>query len=180
MKSPALLLLTTLPLLAAEPKPVTLTFYVSGVECPSCAYSVNYAIEQLKPVSEVEAGQLIENFVNVTFDPRQVGPQQIAHAVTEAVPLHGTPYEATLKLRLPTYAKEGNAKRVDAVFNTWKTWLEVESVDPAKGEFILHFKPLTAAAEATGPRGWTLARLETDLKGLPYELASESLELPGQ
>lgn len=180
MKSPALLLLAALPLFAAEPKPVTLTFYVSGVECPSCAYSVNYAIEQLKPVSEVEAGQFIENFVNVTFDPRQVGPQQIAHAVTEAVPLHGTPYEATLKLRIPTYAKQGNAKRVDAVFTAWKAWLEVESVDPAKGEFILHFKPLTAPPEATGPCGWTLARLETDLKGLPYELASESLELPGQ
>ena len=55
MKSPALFLLTALPLLAAEPKPVTLTFYVAGVECPSCAYSVNYAIEQLKPVASFTA-----------------------------------------------------------------------------------------------------------------------------
>ena len=61
-----------------------------------------------------------------------------------------------------------------------ETLLRADGEIGRKGEFILHFKPLTAAAEATGPRGWTLARLETDLKGLPYELASESLELPGQ
>lgn len=179
MKSPVLLLLAALPLFAAEPKPVTLTFYVAGVECPSCAYSVNYAIEQLKHVSEVEAGQVIENYANVTFDPRQVSPQQIAHAVTEAVPLHGTPYEATLKLRIPDYAKAGHAKRVDALFASWKDRVEAVRIDAATGEFILHFKPLPAAAAATGPRGWTLAELEQGLKGLPYVLSSEGLEATG-
>lgn len=179
MKCSALLLFTALPLLAAEPKPLTLTFYVDGVECPSCAYSVSYAIEQLKPVSEVECGQVIENYANVTFDPRQISPQQIAQAVTEAVPLHGTPYEATLKLRIPAYAKADHAKRVDALFASWKERVEAVRIDAETGEFILHFKPLPTQAEATGLRGWTLAELEQGLKGIPYVLSSVGLEASG-
>ncbi len=179
MKCSVLFLLTALPLLAAEPKPVTLTFYVDGVECPSCAYSVSYAIEQLKHVSEVESGQVIENYANVTFDPRHVTPQQIAQAVTEAVPLHGTPYEATLKLRIPDYAKAGHAKRLDTLFASWKERVEVVRIDAETGEFILHFKPLPSQPEATGLRGWTLAELEQGLQGISYQLSSEGLEATG-
>ena len=99
--------------------------------------------------------------------------------VSEAVPLHGTPYEATLKLRIPDYAKADHAKRVDALFASWKERVEAVRIDAETGEFILHFKPLPATAEATGLRGWTLAELEQGLKGLPYVLSSEGLETAG-
>lgn len=147
-------LLSATGLIAEEkPEPTTLTFYVAGVECPSCVYSVNYSISQLKSVSDVTAGQFIENYANVTFDPKVVSIHQIAQAVTDAAPLHGVPYQATMKLFIPDYAKDNNSRKVDALFAKWKSWMEVETADRATGEFILRFQPLPFDAKKVGPQG---------------------------
>ena len=181
------LLLTTSFLLAVtcliaedKPKPTTLTFYVGGVECPSCVYSVNYSISQLKSVSDVTAGQFIENYANVTFDPKVVSIHQIAQAVTDAAPLHGVPYQPTMKLFIPDYAKDQNARKVDALFAQWKSWVEVETADRAAGEFIIHFQPLKLDEKKAGQQGWHLVQLSEALSGpapkglgLKHTLAAE-------
>jgi len=184
------LLLTTSFLLSAtsliaeeKPKPTTLTFYVGGVECPSCVYSVNYSISQLKSVSDVTAGQFIENYANVTFDPKVVSIHQIAQAVTDAAPLHGVPYQATMKLFIPDYAKEQNSRKVDALFAQWKSLVEVETVDRAAGEFIVHFQPLKLNEKKAGPQGFKHEDLLNALQGpapqglgLKIRLAEEKIE----
>ncbi len=184
------LLLTTSFLLSAtgliaeeKPKPTTLTFYVGGVECPSCVYSVNYSISQLKSVSDVTAGQFIENYANVTFDPKVVSIHQIAQAVTEAAPLHGVPYVATMKLFIPDYAKEQNSRKVDALFARWKALVEVETVDRAAGEFILRFQPLKFDEKKPGPQGFKHEELLQALQspapqglGLKVRLVEEKIE----
>ena len=174
------LLLATSLIAADKPKPTTLTFYVVGVECPSCVYSVNYSISQLKSVSDVTAGQFIENYANVTFDPKVVSIHQIAQAVTEAAPLHGVPYQATMKLFIRDYAKEQNSRKVDALFAQWKSLVEVETVDRAAGEFLIHFQPLKMDAKKPGPQGLTLDELTAALSeptpkglGLKFRLAKE-------
>jgi hypothetical protein len=91
-------------------------------------------------VSDVAVVQVIDSFANVTFDPQLVSEHQIAQAVREAYPLHGMPYLATLKLRLPDYAK--HAAKADAVLTRWKDWITVKRVDQTKGEFEIHFLPL--------------------------------------
>lgn len=180
MRALVFLSLTTCLIAADKPKPTTLTFYVAGVECPSCVYSVNYSISQLKSVSDVTAGQFIENYANVTFDPKVVSIHQIAQAVTEAAPLHGVPYVATMKLFIPDYAKEQNARKVDALFAQWKALVEVETVDRAAGEFLIHFQPLKMDAKKAGPQGLTLDELTSALSepapkglGLKFRLAKE-------
>lgn len=139
--------------------PVTLTFYVSGVECPSCVYIVNQSISDVKNVTDVSVSQGIENYANVTFDPRAVSVHQIAQAIVDSIPLHGRPYEPSLRIRVPDYAKNGNASRVDAVFARWKQWVDVTTVDKAKGEFVIHFLPLKADKNKQEPQGWTLDHL---------------------
>ena len=165
----------------SKPKLTTLTFYVTGVECPGCVYSVNYSISQLKSVSDVTAGQFIENYANVTFDPKVVSIHQIAQAVTEAAPLHGVPYQATMKLFIPDYAKEQNSRKVDALFARWKALVEVETVDRASGEFLIHFQPLKMDAKKAGPQGLTLDELTSALHepapkglGMSFRLAKEN------
>lgn len=148
---------------AADPqgagaKTATVTLYLSGVECPGCAYSVNYAISQLKGVGEVVSGQWVDDFVNVTFDPGVVTVHQLAHAVFDAPALHGVPYQASLKLIIPDYAREGNARRVDALLRGWADWAEVELVDPGKGHFTLKFRPLKPGVQL-GPQGLALEKI---------------------
>lgn len=152
----------------------TLTFYLSGVECPSCIYSVWQAVNPVKGVSDVAVQQRIDSFANVTFDPRVVSAQQIASVVTEAWPLHGKPYTASLNLSIPDYAKGDNAAKVDAVFARQKKWVEIEALDKAKGEFSVAFLPIKTDEKKTGAQGWNPEALihaiaDSSPKGLGLE-----------
>ncbi|MBX7209123.1 MAG: heavy-metal-associated domain-containing protein [Verrucomicrobiaceae bacterium] len=149
---------------ASKPQQKTLTFFVSVTECPSCAYMVGSSINAVKGVSDVDVHQGTESQVFVTFDPKAVTVHQIAQSVADAIGLHGKPYEAALKLRIPDYMKQGNAARVDAVFAKNKQWIDVETVDRPTGEFIIRFRPLKLDAAKKGPQGWDLATLEAGLR----------------
>lgn len=157
----------------------TVTFYVSGVECPSCVYSVTYSISQLAGVSDATPGQVVENFVNVTFDPKKLSLSQIARAVHEAPALHGTPYQASLKVHIPGYAKEENQARVDALLTRWEAVFDADLMDKATGEFVLYFRQ-PQEDEKKPPTGLTLAEFTEALTapapkglGLSMKLAKE-------
>lgn len=167
----------TVGLHAAEKQP-TVTFYVSGVECGSCVYVVQQSISETKGVSDATVVQVIDTYANVVFDPKAVSEHQIAQAVREALPIHGMPYLATLKLHVPDYAK--HASKVDGLFARWKGWVELETVDKTKGELLIHFNELKIDAKKTGPQGWSLAQFTAAMKspepnglGLDFTLEKE-------
>lgn len=134
------------------PHPVTLTFYIAGMECGACTDFINQSVFQVKGVKEVQPQEL--GCLNISFDTHVASAHQIAQAVSEALFLHGKPYEATLRFRVPDYAREGNAARVDAIFAARKDWVKVETVDRDKGEFAVHFLPLAVDKSKAGPQGW--------------------------
>ncbi|WP_395745958.1 heavy-metal-associated domain-containing protein [Prosthecobacter sp.] len=170
-----LLLLALLPavsrLQAAEL--VTRTFYVSGIECGSCVYMVQQSVAGTKGVSEVMVVQVIDGYANVTFDPAVVSDQQIAQAVREAYPLHGTPYVAALKLKVADFAK--NAAKVEGLFAEWKKFLKLEVMDKGAGDLTVHFLPLEADKKKAGPQGWSFGQwMEAAGKqGVKFKLAQE-------
>lgn len=142
---------------AAEPpatKPVTLTFFVSGVECVSCVDVICRSVSGLDGVKDIALTQMIDSYANITFDPKTVSVHEIAQAIYEAPGLHGRPYEPTLHLTLPDYAKADNASKLDALLAKQKPWVTADLIDKAKGEFILRFKPLDED-DKPGPQGWT-------------------------
>ena len=147
-----------------KPKPSELTFDVAGLECGSCVYSVYQAIKETKGVHDVEVMQTTDGYAKVVYDPKVVSEHQIAQAVREAFPLHGSPYLIKLRLRIPAYSGNGLAARVDAVFVRWRNWVDVEPLDRATGEFVLQFKPLDQNPAIAGPQGWTIAHLTRALK----------------
>lgn len=147
----------------AKPTATTLTFYVAGVECPACVFSVNDSVRRLDGVEEVIDGQNNANFINVTFDPEKVSAHQIAQAVTDAFPLHGAPYVATMRLVVPGYGEGGNAEKVAAVFAKWKDWIDLEAAKPGKGELVVRFHPLANGDEKASVRGWDHVALSAAL-----------------
>lgn len=159
----ALLIAATSLLSAADPV-VTRTFYVSGVECGSCVYMVQQSIGETKGVKDVQVVQIIDNYAQVTFNPKRVSDHQIAQAVREAIPLHGTPYLATLRVKMPDYAKHKAA--VDKLFAGWKGSVTLVPSLEVKDEFAIHFEPLKADSKKAEPRGWSLATFTEAMKGL--------------
>jgi copper chaperone CopZ len=148
----------------AKAEPVTMTFFVAGIECAACVEVVRQSVAEVKGVTNVAMEQRLDSVANVTFDPAEASAHQIAQAVTDAVQLHGQPYQAWMQLRIPDYAKPGNAARVDAVLARMKPWVDVVLVDKATGEFMVHFEPLKADETQSGPRGWSPEQLGRELQ----------------
>lgn len=120
---------------------------------------VQYTLARTPGVSEVEVLQSLEDFARVRFDPKVLSEHQIAQAVRDAPGLHGTPYLAAIKLRVPGFVEKGNAEKVKALFERWKQWVELEVWDERAGELHIHFKELTRDAKGAIPRGLSLAQI---------------------
>jgi len=112
----------------------------------------------VKSVTKVEKLTPQSGYVNVSFDAHADSFQQIAQAIADATPAKGKKYVPTMKFRVPDYAKEDNAAKVDAVFAKSKDFVKVEATDKEKGEFLIRFLPLTLDAKKTGPQGWNAGR----------------------
>ncbi|MFZ2639465.1 MAG: heavy-metal-associated domain-containing protein [Verrucomicrobiia bacterium] len=148
---------------AAEKKPykpafTTQTFYVSNVECDNCVANITESIQKVKSVTKVEKLTPQSGYVNVSFDAHADSFQQIAQAIADATPAKGKKYAATMKFRVPDYAKDDNAAKVDAVFAKSSAFVKVEATNKEKGEFLISFLPLTLDAKKTGPQGWNAGR----------------------
>ena len=150
---------------AAAPK--VLTFDVVGAECPACFYSVADALRQVKGVQEIEDANGLGNRARIRFDPALATAHELAHAVWRAFPLHGKPYQAVLRLRVPAYSLGDNAAAVDGVLAAWKQWMETEVIDRKTGEIALRFRPLTKAERKASRPGWSLEGNLTALTAPP-------------
>jgi copper chaperone CopZ len=184
-------LLVSLALAAAapaqtnRPNPVTVTFIVINVQCDLCVNSVTDAIRALPGVSAVSDLTPESQRVRVTFDPRLSSHHQVARAINDAREVHGLPYQARLRLRIPDYSKADNAARVEAVFARHAQWVQVFPTDRAKGEFLLMFLPLVPEPGKPAPRGWSLDDFRRPISdpppkglGLPLLLVDDAPSTP--
>ena len=157
---------------ADKPAPSKTVFVVSGLECGSCVYMVQHQLSQTPGIAEVEALQGLEGYASVSYDPKLVSEHQIAQAVREAPGLHGTPYIASMKLRVPGFSQ--HSTQVKALFEKWKPSIELVVWDEQVGELIVNFVELKKDAKGAFPRGWSLSQLAEGLQGLglKYEILS--------
>lgn len=160
-----LLMVAGCGLLAAEKQVASLTFFVGGIECAACVEVVMQSVAEVEGVANVELEQRLDSVARVTFDPAKASAHQIAQGVMEAVQLHGRPYEPWLHLKVPDYAKGGNAAKVDVVMAKMKAWVDIALMDKVTGEFLVHFKVLKKDESKLGPQGWEPEMLEKALSG---------------
>ena len=150
-----------------KPALTTQTFFVANVECDTCVKNITESLQKVKTVTKVEKLTPTSGYVNVSFDAHTDSFQQIAQAIADATPAHGKKYTVSMKLRVPDYAKEDNAAKVDAIFAKSKDFVKVEATDKEKGEFLMCFLPLTVDAQKTGPPGWNGGRFGHPIHDAP-------------
>ena len=152
---------------AVTPHPTTQTFYISNVESDTCVANITDSIKKVKSVTKVDGLTPRSGYAIVSFDSHADSFQQIAQAIADATPAKGKKYAATMKLRVPAYAKDDNAAKVDAIFAKSKAFVKVEATNKEKGEFLLSFLPLTVDATKTGPQGWNAGRFGHPIHDAP-------------
>ena len=157
---------------ADQPAPAKAVFVISGLECGSCVYMVQTQLTQTRGISEVEVLQGIEGLARVSYDPKVITEHQIAQSVRDTSALHGMPYIASMKLRVPDFSKY--AAKVKALFEKWKPTVELVVWNEREGELIVNFTELERDAKLVLPRGWSLSQLAEGLQGLglKYEILS--------
>lgn len=165
MRPVLLLLLSCATLVGAADKQTI--FQVEGMECASCVYMVQLAVNEAKGVKEAAVDQgFLGGTAKVRYDPKQVSEHQIAQAVRYAVQLHGMPYLATLQIHVEGYSNKDNAAKIKSHFAKWSSLVDLVILDSAKGQLLIRFKPLEADATGAVPSGWALHQLTDVLDNL--------------
>jgi copper chaperone CopZ len=156
----------TSPPPASQAKTDTLTFFVSGLECAACTESVRQSIYGLDGIQKVLMKEGLEGYASITFATKTVSAQQIAQAVYDAPPLHGTPYEASLRLKVADYAQPDQAAKINNLLANQKSAITAEPDWDAKDQLIIRFLPLEnqAPAPPRTARGWNPSQLTEALK----------------
>ena len=142
----------------------TLTFFVSGLECVACAESVRQSISELEGIESIRMREGLEGYAQVCFAPERVTAQQIAQAVYEARPLHGTHYEATLRLQLPGQQNPCGLAAVKTLLANQKHAIDTEPFWDAADQILVRFLPLEKVAQTQGAKGWSHERLSAALR----------------
>lgn len=170
----------TQPSLVAR-QPVTLTFFVSEIECSSCVEVVKQSVQHMKGVSGVKMEQRLDSVANVTFDPALVRPHDVALAVRDTVRLHGLPYEARLRLRIPACIQPENRALIESKLAQLSPHLQFRLVDPDVGEYSADLK-LPAEDQPAIKTWWDFDQLEKALRmpqphglGLKFEWVKEEI-----
>lgn len=131
---------------------VTVTFWVEGTQCVQCVDDLFNSLLQLPGAIDFRMSYT-SGFAVITLNPKKASYHQIAQRIADTKSLHGEPYRAFLKLDVPEYAMGGNAARVDAVFQQFTAFAEIDVVDRKRGRVYLRFKPLKPEAGQGNPRG---------------------------
>jgi len=157
---------------ADKPAAAKAVFTIAGLECGSCVYMVQTQLTQTRGISEVEVLQGVESFARVSYDPKIITEHQIAQTVRDTAALHGMPYIASMKLRVPGFSQ--HAAKVKALFEQWKPAVELVVWNEREGDLIVNFAELERDAKLVLSRGWSLSQLDEGLKklGLAFQILS--------
>jgi copper chaperone CopZ len=153
---------------AYAPHTPTLIFHLSGPISPKDAEAINASVTKLPSVRKVNI-DAAHGLALVRFDSHVVSYHQVAEAIVDAGSAVGRPYDPSLRIYVPEYSKGENAAKVDAIFagKRLNQRVRVEALDKTKGEFVVHFLPLTADATASGPQGFNGGHLHHPIHDAP-------------
>ena len=153
---------------AEPPHTPTLIFHISGAASEADADAIRGAVKKLKSVLDVSISTARDS-VRVRFDSHVVSYHQVAQAITDAGAARGKKFDPTLKLTVPDYAKPGSAAKVDAVLagKRLNQRVRVEPLDRVRGEFLIHFLPLTIDPAESGPQGFNGGHLHHPIHDPP-------------
>ena len=153
---------------AEPPHTPTLIFHISGAASEADADAIRGAVRKLRSVLDVSISTARDS-VQVRFDSHVVSYHQVAQAIADAGSARGRKFDPSLKILVPEYAQGGNAAKVDAIFagKRLNQRVRIEPFDKTRGEFLIHFLPLTIDPAESGPQGFNGGHLHHPIHDAP-------------
>ncbi len=153
---------------AKRPHPVPLAFYLTGADGAGDEAAITAELKKVKSVSTVTLN-LKGGHVRVVFDSHIVSYHQVAQAIADAGRQTKKQYDPRLKMRVPEYPVGDNAAKVDALLagKRLNQRVRIEPLDKARGEFLIHFRPLEIDPAEKGPQGFNGGHLNHPIHDPP-------------
>lgn len=149
-----------------RPHTPTLVFHLTDAGTIADTEAIRASVGKVASVSKVI---FAPGVVQVRFDSHVVSYHQVAQAIADAGASRGKNFDPTLKLIVADYAKTNNAAKVDAVLagKRLNQRVRIEASDKLRGEFLLHFLPLTLDAADPAPQGFNGGHLHHPISDPP-------------
>ncbi len=188
MKTPILLLLLILaPVLRAaqpdtdayRPHTPTLSYHLTHADDAADTEAIRKSVQKLASVLKIV---FAPGVVQVRFDSHVVSYHQVAQAIADAGKERDKGFDPCLKIIVPDYAEGENSAKVDAVFagKRLNQRVRIKTFDKTRGEFFIHFLPLTLDPADSEPQGFNGGHLHHPIhdeppRGLGLECDYESV-----
>jgi copper chaperone CopZ len=163
-----------------QPHTPTLIFYLTGAGNRNDATAIRDAVEKLKSATAVEVNTN-HSYARIRFDSHIVSYHQVAQAIADAGTSLGKNYDPWLVFSVTNYDVSTNASGVDRIFagKRLNTRVTVKPLDPVRGLFQVHFRPLIVDPHETAPQGFNGGHIHHPISdppprglGLPSDYAS--------
>ena len=151
---------------AYRPHTPTLVFHLTHADDAADAEAIRASVQKLASVSKIT---FASGSVQVRFDSHVVSYHQVAQAIAAPGAARGKAFDPRLKITVPEYAQGGNAAKVDTVFagKRLNQRVRIAPLDKARGEFLIHFLPLTIDPAESGPQGFNGGHLNHPIHDAP-------------
>ena len=151
---------------AQRPHTPTIVFHLAHANDAADADAIRASVQKLASVSRIV---FAEGAVRVRFDSHVVSYHQVAQAIADAGTARRKQFDPSLKILVPEYTQGGNAAKVDAVFagKRLNQRVHIAPLDKARGEFLIHFLPLTIDPADSGPQGFNGGHLHHPIHDPP-------------
>jgi copper chaperone CopZ len=151
---------------AYRPHTPTLTFHLTQADEPADAEAIRASVQKVASVLKIT---FVKSTVQVRFDSHVVSYHQVAQAIAEAGTSRGKTFDPHLKIIVPDYAKADNAIKVDAIFTGKRLnqRVSIKPCDRTRGEFFIHFLPLTVDPADKKPQGFNGGHLHHPIHDEP-------------
>jgi hypothetical protein len=151
---------------AYRPHTPSLTYHLTQADDAADTDAIRTSVQKLASVCKIA---FAPGSVQVRFDSHVVSYHQVAQAIAEAGAARGKLFDPRLKILVPDYAQGNNPAKVDAVFagKRLNQRVHIESLDKAKGEFLVHFLPLKLDPAVSGPQGFNGGHLHHPISDPP-------------
>ncbi len=151
---------------AYHPHTPTLTYHLTQADTAADERAICSSVQKLASVLKVV---FVPGAVQVRFDSHVVSYHQVAQAIADAGKTRGKTFDPGLKIIVPDYVKGENSAKVDAVFagKRLNQRVHIELLDGTRGEFFIHFLPLTLDPVDPKPQGFNGGHLHHPIHDEP-------------
>jgi copper chaperone CopZ len=157
-------------------QPSRTAWSIANIQNAQDVDKISAALKGVKGVASISDLTPESKRVVVTYMPAQVSAQQIAQAIADAAGGQGSPYQASMLIRVTNLSDNATQDKASTALKGVQGVASASPADANAGILAIQFAPMAAADKTGGPKGATEAQIVKALRdaGLTVEVVTSA------